>query len=102
MGKLNGQVVIITGASAGIGEATAKMLAQQGASVVLVARRKERLDALKEEIERAGGRALAIAADVTAATDRERLVSKTLAAFGRIDAPANHARYVPRVPIRRG
>jgi short-subunit dehydrogenase len=99
MGKLNGQVVIITGASAGIGEATARRLAHQGAIVMLVARRKERLDALKSEIERAGGRALAIAADVTREADRERLVEETLAACGRIDALVNNAGYGQRGPI---
>ena len=99
MSKLNGQVAIITGASAGIGEATARMLAREGATVVLVARRKERLDALKAEIERAGGRALAIGADVTRATDRERIVRETLAAYGRIDALINNAGYGQRGPI---
>ena len=99
MSKLDGQVAIITGASAGIGEATARMLAREGAIVVLVARRKERLDVLKDEIERAGGRALAIAADITDAADRERLVSETLAAFGRIDALVNNAGYGQRGPI---
>jgi short-subunit dehydrogenase len=99
VGKLNGQVAIITGASAGIGEATARMLAREGAIVVLVARRKERLDALKAEIERAGGRALAIGADVTNATDRQRIVHETLAACGRIDALVNNAGYGQRGPI---
>ena len=99
MEKLDGQAVIITGASAGIGEATARRLAREGATVVLVARRKERLDALKDEIERAGGRALAIAADVTDAIDRERIVNETLAAFGRIDALVNNAGYGQRGPI---
>ncbi|HEY9233037.1 MAG TPA: SDR family NAD(P)-dependent oxidoreductase [Blastocatellia bacterium] len=99
MNKLNGQVVVITGASAGIGEATTRMLARDGATVVLVARRKERLDSLKAEIEAAGGRALAIAADVTDATGRERIVGETLAAFGRIDALVNNAGYGQRGPI---
>ncbi|HKP12077.1 MAG TPA: SDR family NAD(P)-dependent oxidoreductase, partial [Blastocatellia bacterium] len=99
MGKLKGQVVLITGASAGIGEATARMLAREGATVVLVARRKERLDALKAEIERGGGHALAIAADVTSATDRERVVNETLAACGRIDGLVNNAGYGQRGPI---
>lgn len=99
MSKLKEQVAIITGASAGIGEATARRLARQGAIVVLVARRKERLDGLKDEIERAGGRALAVAADVTDAIDRQRIVSQTLAAFGRIDALVNNAGYGQRGPI---
>lgn len=99
MNKLQDQVAIITGASAGIGEASARMLARQGAIVVLVARRKERLDQLKGEIEAAGGRALAIAADITDAAGRERMVSETLAAFGRIDALVNNAGYGQRGPI---
>src|SRR5438128_3655159 len=99
MKRLDGQVVIITGASAGIGEATARMVARQGATVVLVARRKERLDGLKAEIEQAGGRAMTIAADVTNATDRERIVNETLAAFSRIDALVNNAGYGQRGPI---
>jgi len=99
MNKLQDQVIIITGASAGIGEASARMLARQGAIIVLAARRKERLDQLKGEIEAAGGRALAIAADITDAAGRERLVSETLAAFGRIDALVNNAGYGQRGPI---
>jgi short-subunit dehydrogenase len=99
MEKLNGQVVIVTGASAGIGEATARMLAREGAWVVLVARRKERLDALKQEIEQAGGQALAVAADITSAEDRERIVRETTGAFGRIDALVNNAGYGQRGPI---
>ncbi|MGA9770619.1 MAG: SDR family NAD(P)-dependent oxidoreductase [Blastocatellia bacterium] len=99
MAKLKGQVVIITGASAGIGEASARMLALEGAAVVLVARRKERLDALKSEIERAGGRAFAIVADVTSQEDRERIVRDTMNEFGRIDALVNNAGYGQRGPI---
>ncbi|HEX8185270.1 MAG TPA: SDR family NAD(P)-dependent oxidoreductase [Blastocatellia bacterium] len=99
MGKLDRQVVIVTGASAGIGEATARWLAREGASVVLVARRKERLDALKREIEQAGGRALVVAADVTSAEDRERIVRETMSQLGRIDALVNNAGYGQRGPI---
>src|SRR5918999_71394 len=96
--KLDGRVVIVTGASAGIGEATARRLAARGARVVLVARRRERLDELKREIEPAGA-ALAIQADVTSAEDRERLVKDTIAAYGRIDALVNNAGYGQRGPI---
>ncbi|MEK6320191.1 MAG: SDR family NAD(P)-dependent oxidoreductase [Acidobacteriota bacterium] len=99
MGKLDGQVVIVTGASAGIGEAAARMLASGGANVVLVARRKERLDQLKKEIEEGGTRALAIAADITSAEDRERIVRETMSQFGRIDALVNNAGYGQRGPI---
>lgn len=99
MGKLDGQVVIVTGASAGIGEATARMLASGGASVVLVARRQERLDQLKKEIEQTGTPALAIAADVTSPEDRERIMRETMSVFGRIDALVNNAGYGQRGPI---
>ena len=99
MAKLKGQVVIVTGASAGIGEATARMIAREGAQVVLVARRKERLDALKQDIEGAGGRAIAIAADVTSEQDRQALVRETIRELGRIDALVNNAGYGQRGPI---
>lgn len=99
MSKLDGQVVIVTGASAGIGEATARMLATGGASVVLVARRQERLDQLKKEIEQTGAPALAIAADVTSPEDRERIVQSTMSRFGRIDGLVNNAGYGQRGPI---
>jgi short-subunit dehydrogenase len=81
----NDRVVAITGASAGIGRATAVRLARDGASVVVCARRRDRLTALVEEIETAGGRALAVVADVTREDDMERLVQETLTRFGRLD-----------------
>jgi short-subunit dehydrogenase len=99
MGKLDGQVVIITGASAGIGEATARRLATGGANVVLVARRQERLDQLRKEIEQTETRVLAIAADVTSPEDRERIVRETMSVFGRVDALVNNAGYGQRGPI---
>jgi NAD(P)-dependent dehydrogenase (short-subunit alcohol dehydrogenase family) len=99
MGELNGQVVIITGASAGIGEATARRLARAGATLVVAARRRDRLDALKREIEANGARVLAVTTDVTSAADRERLVRETMNAFGRIDALVNNAGYGQRGPI---
>jgi short-subunit dehydrogenase len=99
MGKLDGRVIIITGASAGIGEATARRLAREGASCVLVARRMDRLESLKREIEAAGGRALAVAADVTSDEDRRRVVRETMKAFNRIDGLVNNAGYGQRGPI---
>ena len=99
MSELNGKVVIITGASSGIGEASARMLAREGATVVLVARRLDRLDVLKDEIVQNGGKALAIAADVTDGAGRRRIVDDTLASFGRIDALVNNAGYGQRGPI---
>jgi len=99
MGKLDSQIVIVTGASAGIGEAAARRLAGEGATVVIAARRADRLEALKREIESAGGRALAVAGDVTSPQDRERLVQETMRAFGRIDGLVNNAGYGQRGPI---
>src|SRR5258705_6660998 len=99
MGKLDGQIVIVTGASAGIGEAASRRLAVEGATVVMTARRAERLEALKQEIESVGGRALAVVGDVTSAEDRERLVQETMRGFGRIDGLVNNAGYGQRGPI---
>jgi NAD(P)-dependent dehydrogenase (short-subunit alcohol dehydrogenase family) len=99
MGKLDGQVVIVTGASAGIGEAATRRLAAEGASVVIAARRADRLEALKREIESQGGRALAVAGDVTSPQDRERLIQETMRVFGRIDGLVNNAGYGQRGPI---
>src|SRR5258705_13848494 len=84
MGKLDGQIVIVTGASAGIGEAAARRLAGEGATVVIAARRADRLEALKREIESAGGRALAGGGDVTSPQDGERLLQETVGALGRV------------------
>src|SRR5437868_10755184 len=99
MKKLERQTVIITGASSGIGEASAKWLAREGAAVVLAARRRERLDELKHQIQTAGGQAIGIAADITSAEDRSRIVSETLEAFGRIDGLVNNAGFRSRGPI---
>jgi short-subunit dehydrogenase len=89
--QLKGAVAVVTGASSGIGEATATALAQRGAKVVLAARRKERLDDLADRITRAGGTALAIHCDVT---DREQLASLPAVvkeAFGPCDVLVNNA-----------
>jgi NAD(P)-dependent dehydrogenase (short-subunit alcohol dehydrogenase family) len=99
MPKLDGQVVIITGASAGIGEQTARRLGGGSARVVLAARRRDRLDSLVQEIKAAGGQALAVGADITSADDRAALVDQTVRAFGRIDGLVNNAGYGVRGPI---
>lgn len=91
--------MIVTGASSGIGAATALRLAREGARVVLCARRRERLEALAREIEARSGTALTIQADVTVPDDRERVVREALAAFGRIDALVNNAGYGQRGPV---
>lgn len=89
--RLEGKVAVITGASSGIGYETARIFAKEGASVVLVARRKERLDALAEEIRAAGGNALPVEADVTKQKDCERVMEETIAAYGVIDILVNNA-----------
>ncbi len=65
MAKLEGKVAVVTGASSGIGEATVRALAAEGAAVVAGARRKERLDGLVEEVAKEGGKAIAVECDVT-------------------------------------
>jgi meso-butanediol dehydrogenase/(S,S)-butanediol dehydrogenase/diacetyl reductase len=91
MGRLQKQVAIVTGASKGIGRATAAALAQEGATVVCTARNQDLLDRLVEEINRAGGTAIGIPGDVTREADVSRIVSSTLERFGRIDILVNNA-----------
>lgn len=90
-GPASPRVAVVTGASSGIGAATARALAGEGYRVALVARRRERLDALAEEIERGGGVALACPADVTDPDAARAAVARTLEAWGRIDALVNNA-----------
>jgi len=99
MPKLEGQVVIITGASAGIGEQTARRLGRGGSRVVISARRQDRLDSLKRDIEAGGGQALAVAGDITSPDDRANLVEQAVTKFGRIDGLVNNAGYGLRGPI---
>jgi NADP-dependent 3-hydroxy acid dehydrogenase YdfG len=89
--KLTGTVALVTGASSGIGAATARRLAEDGASVVLVARRKGRLDELAAEIEKAGGTALGVEADITDRTQAEAAVQQAVEHFGRLDTLVNNA-----------
>jgi short-subunit dehydrogenase len=79
------RVIAITGASAGIGHATAVRLARDGAAVAICARRKDRLDAAAADIERAGGFALSIVGDVTREADMRALVDRTVERFGSLD-----------------
>lgn len=97
--ELNGTVALVTGASSGIGEATARELARRGAAVAIAARRKDRLDALAAEIEQAGGRALAIEADVTDRAQVADLVGRTVAELGRLDTVINNAGVMLLGPI---
>ena len=97
--ELTGTVALVTGASSGIGEATARELARRGAAVALGARRKARLDALAHDIEQAGGRALAIEADVTDRDQARRLVASSAEHFGRLDTVVNNAGVMLLGPI---
>src|SRR5258706_12149540 len=91
MGKLDGTVALVTGASSGIGAATARTLAKQGAAVALAARRAERLRQLADEITGRGGRVLVIETDITDKTPAQAAVARTAAALGRLDLLVNNA-----------
>ncbi len=91
MAKLDGKVAVITGASSGIGEATAEALAAEGAAVIVAARREERLAGLVERIEGGGGRVLAAVCDVTDESQAHGLIQKAVDEFGRIDILVNNA-----------
>jgi NAD(P)-dependent dehydrogenase (short-subunit alcohol dehydrogenase family) len=88
---LSGRVAIVTGASRGIGAATARALASAGATVVLAARSADALAGLAQEIAAAGARAIAVPTDVSDASSVRQLVARTLDAFGRLDAAVNNA-----------
>jgi NADP-dependent 3-hydroxy acid dehydrogenase YdfG len=92
---LKDRVIIITGASSGIGKATAKKLADNGAKVVLMARRKDELNNLKNAIESNGGTALVASGDVTSKDDFRDVASKTIEAYGKIDGLINNAGLMP-------
>jgi NADP-dependent 3-hydroxy acid dehydrogenase YdfG len=96
-----GKVVVITGASSGLGEATARRLSAHGATVVLGARRAARIEALAAEIAKAGGKAIAVATDVTDAAQVQRLVDAAVEQFGRIDVMLNNAGLMPHSPLER-
>ena len=91
MALLDGTVALITGASSGIGAATASALAAQGATVVLAARRTSRIQEATAKIRADGGTALALGADITRAEDAREIVSTTVAEFGRLDTLVNNA-----------
>jgi NADP-dependent 3-hydroxy acid dehydrogenase YdfG len=96
-----GKVVAITGASSGLGEATARLLSSGGAAVALGARRADRLQALAGEISDQGGKALAVATDVTSRDQVKALVEQAVQRFGRIDVMINNAGLMPQAPLER-
>jgi len=99
--NIKGKVVVITGASSGLGEATARLLSAEGAIVVLGARRVERLKSLADELTAKGGKALAIATDVTHCDQVKRLVDSAVQKFGRINVMINNAGLMPHSPLER-
>lgn len=98
---IKGKVVVVTGASSGLGEATARHLAERGASVVLGARRADRIAALAEELTGKGCKAKAVQTDVTDKHQVNNLVDAAVSAFGRIDVMLNNAGLMPLAPLER-
>ena len=98
---IEGKVVVITGASSGLGEATARLLSAQGAILVLGARRVDRLQTLVDELVSRGGQALSIATDVTQVDQVSHLVNTAVEKFGRIDVLLNNAGLMPSSPLER-
>lgn len=101
MDNITGKVVVITGASSGLGEAAARLLSAQGASVVLGARRADRLRSLAEELTANGGKALAVVTDVTQLDQVKALVDAAVQTFGRIDVMINNAGLMPSSLLER-
>ena len=96
---LKGRVVVVTGASSGIGEACELAYAKAGARVVVAARRLERLEALTQRIEREGGEALAVATDVTSEEAVANLFRQAVSRFGTVDVLINNAGFADSTPI---
>src|SRR6516164_7200916 len=99
--NIEGKVVVITGASSGLGEATARLLSAHGANVVLGARRIDRLGVLADELSRRGGKALAVPTDVIQCDQVKRLVDSAVQTYGRIDVMINNAGLMPQALLER-
>src|SRR5674536_158713 len=91
MGRLENKVALVTGASSGMGYEIAKLFAKEGASVVAIARRKEKLADLVAKIEADGGKAIAVAGDVTSEEDVQNAVKTAVQTFGKMDIVVNNA-----------
>jgi len=99
--NIEGKVVVITGASSGLGEAAARHLSAQGATVVLGARRADRIRSLADELAARGGKAIAVTTDVTDRDQVKKLVDTAVQRFGRIDVMLNNAGLMPHSPLER-
>ncbi|MGP8026595.1 MAG: SDR family oxidoreductase [Acidocella sp.] len=99
--NITGKVVVITGASSGLGAAAARRLAARGARLALGARRVDRLEALVAELRAAGGEALAVPTDVTDPAQVQRLVDAAVATFDGLDVIINNAGLMPQSPLER-
>ncbi|QRO12300.1 SDR family oxidoreductase (plasmid) [Moraxella osloensis] len=99
MNNIENKVVVITGASSGLGEATARLLAKKGAKVVLGARRTEKLEAIVQDIRAEGGQAEFIGMDITKPQEVQALIEKALSAFGQIDVLVNNAGLMSIAPL---
>ena len=98
---IKGKVVVITGASSGLGDAAARMLSREGSIVVLAARRRDRIQSLADELVAAGGEAFALATDVTVYDEVKRLVDTAVQRYGRVDVMVNNAGIMPQAPMDR-
>jgi len=99
--NIEGKVVVITGASSGLGEAIARALSAQGASLVLGARRQDRIQSLARELTGRGGKAIAVTTDVTHREQVKDLVDAAVQAYGRVDVMINNAGVMPQAPLER-
>ncbi len=99
--SIEGKVIVITGASSGLGEATARLLSAEGAPVVLGARRADRLRSLADELNDRGGKAIAITTDVVHREQVQALVDKAVQTYGRIDVMINNAGLMPQALLER-
>src|SRR5277367_305243 len=99
--NIEGKVVVITGASSGLGEAAARHLSAEGAIVVLGARRVDRIEAIAKELTNKDGKALALATDVTKHEQVKKLVDTAVEKFGRVDVMLNNAGLMPHSPLER-
>src|SRR5881397_810620 len=99
--RLDGKVAVVTGASSGLGVAFAAGLAEAGADVAICARRVERLEQTREQVEAQGRRCLAVPADVARPEDCERVVAETVEQLGRVDVLVNNAGIGTAVPATR-